>query len=317
MKRGGRHLMLLVLGLIFVAACTPSVPEQYIQPDDMEDILYDYHVSQGMAVKETGGTDYYRNLYFKAVLEKYGVTQEEFDSSLVYYYTRADKFISMYKNVQERLAEEALVRGASVSEVNRYTSTSLSGDTADIWEGQRTAVLMAQRPYHLMQFYQKADTSYHAGDSFLMTFGSHFLSQGRNRTTTLYVAVTYENDSAYSMNTIVGGYGETTLRIPVCKYRAKDIRGFVAMDTRLEENQQNDMCMLFLDRIQLIRFHNEVPEEKPVVATPDSVNAQRPDSLKADSLRRPARRLGERPGPTAAKPQLEKPNFQMNKPITR
>ena len=43
MKRGGRHLMLLVLGLIFVAACTPSVPEQYIQPDDMEDILYDYH----------------------------------------------------------------------------------------------------------------------------------------------------------------------------------------------------------------------------------------------------------------------------------
>ena len=61
----------------------------------------------------------------------------------------------------------------------------------------------------------------------------------------------------------------------------------------------------------------EVPEEKPVVATPDSVNAQRPDSLKADSLRRPTRRLGERPGPTAAKPQLEKPNFQMNKPITR
>ena len=197
MKRGGRHLMLLVLGLIFVAACTPSVPEQYIQPDDMEDILYDYHVSQGMAVKETGGTDYYRNLYFKAVLEKYGVTQEEFDSSLVYYYTRADKFISMYKNVQERLTEEALVRGASVSEVNRYTSTSLSGDTADIWEGQRTAVLMAQRPYHLMQFYQKADTSYHAGDSFLMTFGSHFLSQGRNRTTTLYVAVTSENDSGW------------------------------------------------------------------------------------------------------------------------
>ena len=179
------------------------------------------------------------------------------------------------------------------------------------------AMLIPQRPYHLMQFYQEADTSYHAGDSFLVTFGSRFLSQGRNRTTTLYVAVTYENDSAYSMNTIVGGYGETTLRIPVCKYRAKDIRGFVAMDTRLEENQQNDMCMLFIDRFQLIRFHNEVPEEKPVAAQSDSIKAKQPDSLKADSLRRPARRLGERPGPTAAKPQLEKPNFQMNKPITR
>jgi hypothetical protein len=295
MKRGGRHLMLLVLGLIFVAACTPSVPEQYIQPDDMEDILYDYHVSQGMAVKETGGTDYYRNLYFKAVLEKYGVTQEEFDSSLVYYYTRADKFISMYKNVQERLAEEALVRGASVSEVNRYTSTSLSGDTADIWEGQRTAVLMAQRPYHLMQFYQKADTSYHAGDSFLMTFNNTFLAQSSSRQTYLYMAVTYENDSTYSQQTTIGGQ-TTALRVPVCKLAVKDIRGYILMGARLDEREMksNDVCLLFLDNIRLIRFHNKLPEEvvSPAVSAQEE---QKQDTLKADSTQRRVRRLGERP----------------------
>ena len=313
MKRGGRHLMLLVLGLIFVAACTPSVPEQYIQPDDMEDILYDYHISQAMAVKEESGSDYYRNLYFRAVLKKHGVTQAEFDSSLVYYYTRADRFIDIYKKVQERLGEEAIVRGASVSEVERFSSMSLSGDTADVWEGKRYAMLLSQRPYHLMQFYQDADTSYHAGDSFLMTFGSKFLSQTGNRQTTLYLAITYQNDSTYSQNTMVTGFGETTLRIPVCRERVKNIRGYILVGQRLEDKPQDDVCLLFLDRIQMIRFHNELPKENPAAVKQDSLKA---DSLKTDSVRKPARRLGERPG-AMSKPELERPKLQMNKPITR
>jgi len=37
-----KHLTLLVLVLLVVSACSPTVPAQYIQPDDMEDILYDY-----------------------------------------------------------------------------------------------------------------------------------------------------------------------------------------------------------------------------------------------------------------------------------
>lgn len=313
MKHGGRHLMLLVLGLLFISACTPGVPKDVIQPDDMEDILYDYHISQAMAVKEGSGSDYNRNLYFKAVLKKHGVTQAEFDSALVYYYTRADRFIDIYKNVQERLSQEAIIRGASVSEVERFSSMSLSGDTTDVWEGKRYAMLMAQRPYHLMQFYQDADTSYHAGDSFLMTFGSKFLSQTGNYPTTLYVAVTYENDSTYSQNTMVTGYSETAMRIPACRERVKNIKGYVLVGQRLEEKPQKDMCLLFLDRIQLIRFHNKLPEETPVAATTDSMKT---DSVKTDSLRKPARRLGERPG-APAKPELEKPKFQMNKPITR
>ena len=103
MKQGRIHLVLLALGLWLFAACKPSVPEDVIQPDDMEDILYDYHVSQGIASREGESTDYTRNYFFEALLKKHNVTRAEFDSSLVYYYTRADRFIEIYKNVQERL----------------------------------------------------------------------------------------------------------------------------------------------------------------------------------------------------------------------
>lgn len=286
--------MVLALGLLLMTACKPGVPEDVIQPDDMEDILYDYHLAQGIGSRDGEGIDYNRNLCFQAVLKKHHVTEAQFDSALVYYYTRADRFIDIYKNVQERLGEEALVYGASQSEVDRYSSTSLTGDTADVWEGKRREVLMSQRPYHMVQFFQKADTSYHAGDSFLMTFNNTFLSQSSSRQTYLYLAVTYDNDSTYSQQTTIGGQ-TTALRVPVCKLAVKDIRGYILMGARLDEREMksNDYCMLFLDGIRLIRFHNKLPEETSAPAETQEV--QKPDTLKADSMQRRVRRLGERP----------------------
>lgn len=309
MKKGGRYLMLLVLGLLILSACKPSVPSEVIQPEDMEDILYDYHVAQGMAVKEGEGSDYYRNLYFEAVLKKHGVTHAEFDSSLVYYYTRADRLSEIYQRLQKRLGDEAVLLGASTSEVERYSSQSLSGDTADVWEGSRFAMLMPYTPYNLIQFTQQADTSYHAGDSFLMTFGSTYLTKDNSRTATLYLALTYENDSTVSQNTTISSYGSTTLRISSCRERVKCIKGFILMGQRKEENPSNDLNLLLLDRIQLIRFHNDLPKELPVIQRTDSVNLQKPDSLKSDSVRRSVRRLGERPVPTI---KLEKERSKFN-----
>lgn len=287
--------MWLALGLLLITACKPGVPEDVIQPDDMEDILYDYHRALGIGSRDGEGIEYSRNLFFQAVLKKHHVTEAEFDSALVYYYTRADRFIDIYKNVQERLGEEALVYGASQSEVDRYSMTSLTGDTADIWEGHRREVLMAQRPYHMVQFYQKADTSYHAGDSFLMTFNNTFLAQSSSRQTYLYMAVTYDNDSTYAQQTTIGGQ-TTALRVAACKLPVKDIRGYILMGARLDEREMKntDYCMLFLNNIRLIRFHNKLPEETPASVGAQQVE-QKQDTLKAESAQRRVRRLGERP----------------------
>ena len=66
--------------------CKPGVPGDVIQPDEMEDILYDYYLSREMAQKPSseGNSSYLRTLYYKAVLKKHGVTEAQFDSSLVY-----------------------------------------------------------------------------------------------------------------------------------------------------------------------------------------------------------------------------------------
>ena len=70
-----RHSLTFLLLLMLVVACKPSVPSEYIQPGDMEDILYDYHLALAMSRQKGGGDlDFNRSLYFRSVLKKHGVT---------------------------------------------------------------------------------------------------------------------------------------------------------------------------------------------------------------------------------------------------
>lgn len=315
MRQRTNHLvtLLLAVALMLLSACKPQVPSQYIQPSDMEDLLYDYYVSQGLSVdvNPTVSGEYTRQYNVNLVLKKYNVTQADFDSSLVYYYNHIEDLYKIYENVQNRLSETALELGASSTEVMRYTTQSLTGDTAEVWQGRRHLVLLPQPPFNIFQFTQKADTSYHKGDSYLMTFDNTFLVQSGSRNATLFLSVRYDNDSIISQNVSISPSGNTTLRIPACDLKAKEIKGFVYMARRQGQDNANDMCLLFLNNVQLVRFHHRraaTPAASPAAAG-DSIKA---DTTRTDTVRRPIHRLGERP--VAVKQEDNKPII---KPITK
>ncbi len=294
MKSKAIHIVLVAAAALMVS-CKPSVPSEYIQPDDMEDLIYDYHVAQGIAMQQDGSQDYNRRLNFELVLKKHGLTQAQFDSSLVYYYTRADRFQEIYKHVQERLNNEAEKYGAAVSE-GPIKAASLSGDTADVWKGNRALMLLNDRPYHLYQFAQKADTAYRAGDSFMLSMNTTWLMQQGNRQATVYLAITYANDSTVKQYSTVSSSGNTTLRIPYCKERVKEIKGFVMCGMRPSTDDTNSLCVLFVNNIQLFRFHNKIIEQ-PVMPQPqrDSILEMKPDTAQYESQRGPGQHVAGRP----------------------
>ena len=289
------YIIYIGIGLSLMSACKPGVPSDYIQPDDMEDILYDYYISQGMASvpgQKTGSDDYRRDMYFNTVLKKHGITKAEFDSSLVYYYTRADKFVDICRNVQDRLSQNALDLGASEGEVERYTAQSLTGDTANVWEGDRSIMLIPYAPYNRLQFVQKADTSYHKGDSYMLAFKTTFLYQGGSKDALAYLALKYENDSIVSKVTHFSVSGDTKVRIEACDLKVKELMGYFFLGEGSEKN--TDLKLLFLTDIQLIRFHKQ-KSENSVEPTTETIKT---DSVKtiSDSIKRRQRhQFGVRP----------------------
>ena len=289
-----RHIVFGFL-LALLSACTPKVPGEYIQPDDMEDILYDYFVSQGIAKEEdmentSRVMDYRRKLYFEAVLKKYNLTQEEFDSSLVYYYTRSDRFVKIWKNVQERLGEAAMEYGASAGEVETYTTSTLTGDTANIWNGVISQLLIPYAPHNRLQYHLQADTAFRKGDSFMLAWNSNFLYESGSKDAVAYMAVKYKNDSIVSTVTHFSVDGRTQIRIDDCDEPVKEINGFIYLGKGYDPT--STIRMLIVTDIQLIRFHKQknVPQEpEPQKSEADSL------SQVPDSLRPRHHRLGERP----------------------
>lgn len=301
------YLQVLLLVGLLLSACKPSIPTEIIQPDDMEDLLYDYYVAQNITGESHDGYDYRAKYNNGLVFKKHGVTEAEFDSSLVYYYNHIEDLYKIYESVQARLSNEAIELGASVGDVERYMKRSLSGDTMDIWTGHRHHLLFPQPPYNIFQFVQKADTACRANDSYMMTFGSSFLVQSGSRSATALLSVVYENDSVLTKSISVPLSGTINLDIPECGLCAKEFRGYFYMPERQGADNASDMCLYMADHIQLMRFHHPDVEKK------DSVSVEKEKDT-VNVVKEPKPELAP-PSPNQES-RLPKPELR-SKPITK
>lgn len=281
-----RHSLTFLLVLMLVVACKPSVPSEYIQPGDMEDILYDYHLALAMS-RQKGGSDmdFNRSLYFQSVLKKHDVTEAEFDSSLVYYYSHAYRLKDIYSEVNQRLSDEATSLGVAVGDISRYSQYSTTGDTANIWN-QRTDLLLIPRPaMNRYDFTVKVDSTFKKGDSFMFQFMSEFIWQSGSKDITVCIVCKYEGDSIIQTANHISVAGTAQVRIPAYREKKlKEMRGFIYLSDGGDDS--NVRKMLFISQIQLIRFHDEMltneetTDDKPSTKTPKTDSIQRGDDTR-------------------------------------
>ena len=103
--------------LLAVVGCRPR---GVLSNRAMRDVLYDLHRVDGAL--QTAGYNYSHDQevagYYKNVLDKHGITQAQFDSSLVWYTDNPQIFNKIYPKVLERL-EADFEREKQLREVNR------------------------------------------------------------------------------------------------------------------------------------------------------------------------------------------------------
>lgn len=294
---------MVCLGFIaLMAGCKPGVPEDVIQPDKMENILYDYFMSREMASNSSadGNSSFRRTMYFHTVLKKHGVSEAEFDSSLVYYYGHCEDFTKIYNRVGERMENYAKSIGVNTNGMGGdMTVYSASGDTANIWRGQTALMLLPSAPYNRFDFELPIDTTYHRGDSFMLTFFVNYLYQQGTKDAVAYMDVKYDNDSIASYSTSINISGQSQLRIGSNRgHDIKSIRGFILLNRG--RDRSSTLKLMFIDNIQFVRFHakESLNNNEPSIIN-ESVNTQNSSS----SLGAPRRDM-PRPGGGGARPPV-------------
>ena len=91
--------------LLILSGCRPK---GILHSWELRALLYDLHRMD--ALLQVSGKQYesdeVRNIYYASVLEKHGVTQAQFDSSLVWYTAHPQLFDKIYPKVIVRLMED-------------------------------------------------------------------------------------------------------------------------------------------------------------------------------------------------------------------
>lgn len=290
-----KGFILFFVGIValLLQGCKPQVPSEYIQPDDMEDILYDYHIAQSMANMKANDVD--RIAYQDAVLKKHGVSRDEFDKSLRYYMRNTTRMHDIYENLSQRLENEANAQGASVSDINRFGENATSGDTANIWNQARSLVILSAEPMNLKTFHIVADSSFHKGDSFILDFKAQNLIQSGSRNVMVVMSVKFNNDSIVTRQCFASMDGTLSISIDdTQRLGVKEIRGYFVMPKeQMVENAQNLKIFVAQD-IRLVKMHTKPPQTQ-------NSNVGGADSTATDSANRSGM-TGPAPVPTTPVP---------------
>lgn len=274
--------MRIILYLFFVlllVACKVGKPNGVLSEKKMEKILYEYHLAKALA--STGDSvNIKTRAYMLACLRENGVTEAEFDSSMVWYCQHMDALQKIYTRVSERYQQELASLGASANEVNRYSTLSATGDTANIWNSRSFYLFNGNGFNNRMTFEIKADTSHKIGDQYMLNFRAEFLQKEGQRHGIATLAVQYDNDSVGHTERHFYGSGDNSLIISPASRAVKRVYGFIYMQTEWSETPR----LLFIFQPSLVRMRTDYAMPKAVVD--EKVAESKPDSIKADSVKR-------------------------------
>lgn len=173
MRKSFYVILLCTVLASVAAACGKQKPKEVIGPEKMEVLLIDIHKSEAFMESDYS---YYaeenrKDSIENAILAKHGVSRTEFDTSLIWYGKNIEKYIEIYKRVIERLQEEdnrtiALMHG----DKSNTNSITRSGDTVDIWNKDRFAVLDCNIGSNIVTFSVSSDDNFRDGDRFILKF---------------------------------------------------------------------------------------------------------------------------------------------------
>lgn len=283
MKGKNRIQWYSVILLAFcLTACQVKRPKTVLPDAKMENVLYDYHIAKAMGEEVPYNEAYKRVLYIESVFKKYGITQADFDSSMVWYARNPETLTKIYEKVNLRLKAERDGINHLIALRDNKPKESLPGDSIDVWIWQHIYQLTGMPLDNKLTFTLPSDTNFYDRDTlrWSVRFRFHNGVPDSVHAPLMAMQIIYEkNDSVISAIQKVKNSGVETISLSADTLgKIKEVRGFIYYPT------QTSPQPLLADRISLIRYH---ATDSLVIAPKDSLQ-QATDSIKDSAEKKTA-----------------------------
>lgn len=254
-KGGWRQICLgsAALLVLTLSACKVERPDTVLSDGQMEDILYDYHIARAMGEEIPHNDSYKRVLYVDAVFRKHGITEAQFDTSMVWFSRNPTVIAEIYERVNKRLKTQRDRYNNLIAIRDNRPKISPEGDSVNVWLELPHYQLTGTPFDNKLTFALTADTNYYDRDTLRWKARFHYLADAGTDTVSVPVMalqVEYEKDTTLSTLRHVKQPGMYELSLWADTFGAiKQVRGFIYYPTQLSPRT------LTVDRLSLMRFH--------------------------------------------------------------
>ena len=238
---------ILTTALSIATVSCDKTPDYVIKSDDMVDLLVDIH--KGESVVELNRAKYpndsTRKMMKHSRFLRHGVTQEQFDTSLVWYGHNIEKYIEVYDKVIEELEGE--IKLADVSTDGSRVQMAVVGDSVDAWGDVRFRQFAYGEPSDILKFNMRRDENWEKGDVYTW----RFFVRKRISPMTWTLAADYNDGSTDYLSGSVNseGWQEVSFTTDSAKITS-NLYGTIMLQPNLLESAYVDSIMLIRTRMK-------------------------------------------------------------------
>ena len=279
-----KHILPIIVLFIFILSSCDDTPKGILSRGKMEDVLYDYHIMQGIIdqlpseEREEKAQD-----YINAVYEKHGITEAQFDSSIVYYNRHSKELHKIYTNLKERYTvmndEIQLVNGNN----DMMAIFATGGDTTNLWNSAKLLTLRNKPLLKNESFTILADTSFRRQDQFILTLSPVFIKERReDYDITLHVGLSVQYTNGKHIGTTRSINSDGIQQLTVQTSSEDDIKSITGFFYYRGKKTSRNLCLI--DNISLVRMHAKESEHT------DPIDTLKADTIVMDTMSQSAKR---------------------------
>lgn len=252
MNRLPQWVVCLLLGCC-LSACQVKRPKEVLTDSRMGEVLYDYHIAKAMGEEYASSENFKRVLYVEAVYRKHGITQEQFDSSMVWFSRHPAVLAKIYEKVNARLrATRDGVNHLIALREDKPIETQ-PGDSMEVWAWKPYYKLEGVPMANRLTFLLPADGNFENRDTLRWSLRlrmPHSSKRDEEVRPVMAMQMVYEKDTLISAFCVAERSGVQTLSLAADTLGAiKEVRGFVYLPAG------SASASLLVDRISLMRYH--------------------------------------------------------------
>lgn len=265
--------LVLIIGFILLLSACDDRPKGVLNQSDMAKVLVDMHKTEAyMAEKGLNFSSVSEKApYYNYILKKYGITQAEFDSSLVWYTKNPKKFEKVYDHVIINLAKfQKEIKGGKYHPAE--DSLELAKIKVNVWN-KRTKYELTKDSARTHLDFEIPTQSFMYGDLYILKFLLRIAPEDSCKKQRVIFRINYANgtyDSVYKT-----AYHDSLLRRYTFSYPAfrklkiKSISGQL-----LGSSAYKGKLHATVDSISLFRKFNPVMQDslRKLVQKADTVN---------------------------------------------